>query len=425
MASADDLGRLGPADWERLQDLADRFEEAWQFGEPAALSGHLPLADDPLRPAALVELIKIDLELRRRHNCPIALESYAQLFPELGPPPALAPPIIYEEYCVRTRYGDKPSLTEYQQRFSKQFDRLLELIQEQPARGGERAVPARNVPPRDTLSDLIIQSGEGYRFIGRIGAGAFAEVYRGEAPGGIPVAIKRLLKPMDAAEARHELQALDLIKQFRHPFLLAVQAYWIAGGRLFVAMELADGNLRDRLTACRELGQHGLPPAELLSYITQAAQALDFLHGRQVLHRDIKPENILVSQGFAKISDFGLARSVDSSAATPAEAGTPRYMAAETWEGRECRQSDQYALALCYAELRQDRFPFAGTTLEQVRLDHLQKAPDLAGLSESERPVLARALAKKPDERFETCQAFAESLRQALARLSALPGAPI
>jgi hypothetical protein len=417
MPSADDLGRLDPAEWERLQDLAERFEEAWQSGEPVAVADHLPSADDPLRSAALIELIKIDLELRHRHNCPIALESYVQLFPEMGPPPALAPHFIYEEYCVRTRYGDKPKLTEYQSRFPKQFDRVLELVQEQPARGGERAVPARNIRPPDTMSDLIIQSGEGYRFIERIGAGTFAEVYRGEAPGGIPVAIKRLFKPMTADEAQRELHALDLIKTFRHPFLLAVQAYWVSGGRLFIAMELADGNLRDRLTACREQSLNGVPAPELLAYITQAAQALDFLHGRNVLHRDIKPENILVLQGYAKIADFGLARTAAAVMDSAGGSGTPRYMAPEVWTGSGSPRSDQYGLALCYAELRQGRFPFFGDTPEAARRDTLDATPDLSDVSVAERTVLESALAKNPVDRFENCQAFAEALRVELKRL--------
>jgi protein kinase-like protein len=415
MPHADDLGRLDPADWDRLQDLAERFEDAWQSGEPVPLAEHLPPADDPLRPVALAELIKLDLEFRHRHNCPIALETYAQLFPELGPPPALAPHLIHEEYSVRTRFGDKPKLTEYQSRFPKQFDRVLELVQEQPARGGERAVPARNVRPHDTMSDLIIQSGEGYRFIERIGAGTFAEVYRGEAPGGIPVGIKRLFQPMTADEAQRELHALDLIKTFRHPFLLAVQAFWVSGGRLFIAMELADGNLRDRLAACRERGLSGVPAPELLAYITQAAQALDFLHSRDVLHRDIKPENILVLQGFAKIADFGLARTAAAVMESAGGSGTPRYMAPEVWTGAGSPRSDQYGLALCFAELRQGRFPFAGDTTDDVRRDALAAIPDLTDMSDPEQTVLLQALAKSPAERFASCQAFAEALRVALA----------
>src|SRR5205823_1809648 len=243
-------------------------------------------------------------------------------------------------------------LTEFQVRFPKQFDRVLELIQAQPIKTGERAVPIQNparVRPKDTLSDLVIQGGEGYRFIQRIGVGSFAEVYRGDAPGGIPVAIKRLFKPMDAEEAQRELQALDLLKQLRHPFLLATQAYWVSGGRLFIAMELADCNLRGRLIECRQDGRTGVPVTELLAYIVQAAQAIDFLHGRKVLHRDIKPENILLLQGFAKVSDFGLAREGSGSGVISSSgAGTPRYMAPEAWRQKGGRQSDQYGLALCY-----------------------------------------------------------------------------
>jgi serine/threonine protein kinase len=264
------------------------------------------------------------------------------------------------------------------------------------------------------MSDLIIQSGEGYRFIERIGAGTFAEVYRGEAPGGIPVAIKRLFKPMNADEAQRELHALDLIKTFRHPFLLAVQAYWVSGGRLFIAMELADGNLRDRLTTCREQGHHGVPTAELLAYITQAAQALDFLHGRQVLHRDIKPENILVLQGYAKIADFGLARTAAAVMDSAGGSGTPRYMAPEVWTGAGSPRSDQYGLALCYAEFRQGRFPFSGDTIDETMVDHLESAPDLVDVGDAEREALVRALAKQPAERFASCQALAEALRVAL-----------
>lgn len=416
MISADDFGRLDPTDWERLQEMAEAFEQAWQLGEPVALDAHLPPADDSLRGAALVELIKIDLELRRRHNCPIELESYARQFPEMGQPSEMGANLVFEEYRVRTQYGDKPMLAEYQRRFPQQFDRVLELVQERSARGGERAVPARNVRPRDSLSDLIMQSGEGYRFIERIGMGAFAEVYRGEAPGGIPVAIKRILKPIDADEARSELQALELIKRLRHPFLLATQAYWISANRLFVAMELAEGNLRGRLEECRRHGRVGLPAGELLGYVAQAGQAVDFLHEQKILHRDIKPENILVLQGFAKLADFGLARGPFHESMSTCDSGTPRYMAPEVWMQKTDSSSDQYGLALCYAELRQDRFPFPGRTRTEIMSDHLHAAPDLSGLADEEQRVVRRALSKDPGRRFENCRSLVDALRRALCQ---------
>src|SRR5262249_50871625 len=159
--------------------------------------------------------------------------------------------------------------------------------------------------------------------------GAFAEVYRGTAPGGIPVAIKKIVHPIDRDEAKRELQSLELIKRLKHPFLLATHAFRLSSDRLYIVMELADGSLRDRLRGCPPGA--GVPPAELIAYMAQAAQALDYLHGQDVLHRDIKPENILLVQGYVKVGDFGLAPNLPGNQVSATGAGTPRYMAPEAW----------------------------------------------------------------------------------------------
>src|SRR4051812_9003300 len=114
MTPPDDLGRLAPHEWEQLQDLADRFEEAGQRGESIDWEQYLPPAGDRLRPVALHELIKIDLEIRQRRHQGLRLETYLQKFPELGQPQALSPRLIYEEYRTRQLYGDKPALAEYE-----------------------------------------------------------------------------------------------------------------------------------------------------------------------------------------------------------------------------------------------------------------------------------------------------------------------
>src|SRR5262249_36706327 len=205
--------------------------------------------------------------------------------------------------------------------------------------------------------------------------GAFAEVYRGTAPGGIPVAIKKIIQPIDRDEAKRELKSLELIKRLKHPFLLATHAFWLSADRLYIVMELADRTLRDRLRGCPP--GTSLPPAELIAYTAQAAQALDYLHGEDVLHRDIKPENILLVRGLVQRGAFGLARNLPGNQLSPPGAGTPRYMAPEAWRGTVNRQSDQYSLALTYAELRLGRppFPSQGSVME-VMLAHLQSLPD-------------------------------------------------
>ena len=112
-----------------------------------------------------------------------------------------------------------------------------------------------------------------------------------------------------------------------------MQAYWLAEGQLFIVMDLADRNLNERLEECRANGLSGIPVDELLQYMREVAEALDYLHSNQVLHRDIKPANIMLAGGHAKLTDFGLARLMiekgsDIHATTT---GTPLYMSPEVW----------------------------------------------------------------------------------------------
>src|SRR4051794_40227787 len=112
--------------WNLLEDLAARLEAAWKVGGPVDLQALLPPADDPLRPLALAELIKVDMECRWTRSQPVVLDQYAEKYPELGPKRGLAAELIFEEYRLRHRFGDKPTLALYQQRFPAQFDRLQE-----------------------------------------------------------------------------------------------------------------------------------------------------------------------------------------------------------------------------------------------------------------------------------------------------------
>src|SRR5262249_8804364 len=184
-----------------------------------------------------------------------------------------------------------------------------------------------------------------------IGTGGFADVWRAEAPGGVEVAIKVMFRAMAHEEARREFKSLDLVKRLRHPYLLQTHQYWVQDDHLYIAMELADGSLRGRLKECRAAGQPGIPLPELLIYLHEAAEALDFLQGEKVLHRDIKPDNILLLQRHAKVADFGLARLQQSQHLVSAtNSGTPAYMAPEMWAGKVSPHTDQYCLAVTYAE---------------------------------------------------------------------------
>jgi serine/threonine protein kinase len=251
-----------------------------------------------------------------------------------------------------------------------------------------------------------------YELVDLLGRGGFGEVWKARGPGGLDVALKfiRLSDPYQAFEQR----SWELMRTIRHPNLLALLGSWQCAGYLIVGMELADRSLLDRLQQRTRDGLPGIPASELLAYMRQAAQGIDHLNGRHVLHRDVKPQNLLLVGGGVKVADFGLAKLLEGAAASHSGGMTAEYAAPEFFQGKLSAGSDQYSLAATYCELRGGRTPFRGNAAE-VMAGHLMRPPDLTMVPEAERPVLARALAKRPEERWPSCEAFVEALAGCLS----------
>ncbi|MFG0296598.1 MAG: tubulin-like doman-containing protein, partial [Maioricimonas sp. JB045] len=155
----------------------------------------------------------------------------------------------------------------------------------------------------------------------------------------------------------------------------------------------------------------GIPRYELMVYLRDAADALDFMfeqHGLQ--HLDIKPENLLIQGEHVKVGDFGLAKDIRTTAVSLVGGFTPLYAPPELFEGEPQRTSDQYSLAIVYQVMLTGVPPFAGRTAAQLTAQHLRNTPDLSALQPVDRPVVARALSKNPNARFRDCRQFVDEL---------------
>jgi len=256
----------------------------------------------------------------------------------------------------------------------------------------------------------------GYRLEELLGEGAAGLVFAARDGEGNRVALK-LLRPELADDrvmvARFEREAKLARDLGTH--VVPVLELGRSDGIEYLAMPFyAGGSLALRL---RVAGPLGLDDAVELA--AQLGRGLDALHGKGVLHRDVKPSNVLLDgEGTAALSDFGLARSADSTRLTADGQllGTPHYLAPELIEGSEAsRQSDVYALGCVLYECLAGEPPFAGRGAAQIGYAHLTEPPPDPRARRPELPegaahALLAALEKEPESRPTTATALARML---------------
>ena len=264
----------------------------------------------------------------------------------------------------------------------------------------------------------------GYVIQRLLGTGGMGEVYLAQHPR-LPRhdALKILSLASTADEefrARFNREA-ELAATLWHPHIVGVLDRGEFNGRLWISMDYVDGTDAGRLV--RQRYPRGMPEQDVWEIVTAVADALDFGHERRLLHRDVKPENILVTDGRRRrvlLTDFGIARRIDDvSNLTEANVaiGTISYVAPEQLLGKPLDgRADQYALAATTFHLLTGAPPFQDSNRAVVVSHHLstppprisERRPDLAHLD----AVLARALAKDPNERYPSCVDFARALTQ-------------
>ena len=257
-----------------------------------------------------------------------------------------------------------------------------------------------------------------------LGKGAMGVVYKAFDPGiERVVAIKTVRKDrvdqdmIEQSMARFKNEA-KAAGRLLHPNIVSVYEYGEDEANAFIVMEYVEGTgLREYLA---RKASFDLP--HVASIMTQLLRALDFAHERGVIHRDIKPANlILTADGTLKVADFGIAR-IDTSNLTTLGMvmGTPSYMSPEQCQGQPVdKRSDLFSAAVVLYELLTGEKPFAGAT-ETIAYTICHENPRPAStvsrlkLSATIDAVLAVALEKSPDARFQNARAFSRALREAL-----------
>jgi len=253
----------------------------------------------------------------------------------------------------------------------------------------------------------------GYKLEKRIGSGGFGEVWAVEAPGGLKKALKIVYGFHDEKRAMAELKALDRVKSLRHPFLLSLERIEVYEGQLIVVTELADASLADHFNTYIAKGEPGIPREEMLRFMNNAAEALDFLSVEKSLqHLDVKPENLLLVGKHIKVADFGLMKDLKQASQSLMQGMTPAYAAPELFDGNPAPSSDQYSLAIMYCEMISGVRPFPGTTPAQLAAQHVHGKPNLRPIPRGDHPAVARALSKDPGVRYPSCVAFVEELKK-------------
>jgi serine/threonine protein kinase len=266
---------------------------------------------------------------------------------------------------------------------------------------------------------------ERYELEELVGTGGMSSVFK---------AHDRLLERPVALKILHEQYTLDpdyverfrrearAVAQLSHPNIVTVIDRGEQGGRQFIVFEYVDGeNLKELVTRERRLSVR-----DAVELALQVARALGFAHQRGIVHRDVKPQNVILNDdGRAKVTDFGIARSLDVDGVTQTGTvlGTSDYIAPEQAQGQQVTaQTDVYSLGVVLYELLTGDVPFSGESFVAVAMRHVNDpAPHVV----DERPdcpprvdyVVQRAMAKRPQDRFASMDELVAELEACLREL--------
>jgi len=257
--------------------------------------------------------------------------------------------------------------------------------------------------------------GTGYRLEKELGGGGMSRVFLAEEVGLERQVVVKVLPPEMAAgvNADRFRREILLAARLQHPHVVPVLSAGASGDLLYYVMPFIQGeSLRTRLAREGEL-----PVGQVVRILRDVADALAYAHRQGVVHRDIKPDNVLLAEGHAVVTDFGVAKAVQSSTGESSltslgvALGTPAYMSPEqaAADPHVDHRADIYALGAMAYEMLTGRPPFTGATPQSVLSAHVTQPPDPVTVHRATVPpalaaMVMRCLAKKPADRFQQAE---------------------
>jgi len=270
------------------------------------------------------------------------------------------------------------------------------------------------------MTDSVPKKFGKYKIIKEVGGGSFATVYKAVDPTlNRTVALKvlelrRLREPTLARRFQREAQTAASLY---HPNILPVYDYGQHKDYSFIVMRYVEG-----ARTLKQVMETRLNLRQVADLIGQIAAALDYAHQQGVVHRDVKPSNVLMDGNWALLTDFGLAKITEASAKLTGSGegiGTPAYMSPEQVKGEEIdARSDVYSVGVMLYEILTGHVPYEAETWA-VMIKHItDPLPSLRkvnpAIPEAVERVVLKAMAKDPDDRYQSTGELAEALKKAV-----------
>lgn len=422
-----------PEERQQLDDWLFDFDLSWRADLLREQVHRLAGMASVLRRAAVLEMIKIDLEKQWQRGQRLFVEDYLALCPEVGNASTVPAELLWAEYQVRSWYDQTPAWAEYAQRFPGRLAELRQVAELAPQGmsqdNSHQITVASPRPAEATVSDgrqFAAEFGR-YRLLEKLGQGGMGSVYRAyDSELCREVALKVLDCRHDStAEALKRFQQeARLIAKLNDPNICFIYDISKQDGRHYISMTYIQGQ---PLSKCihRDIP---FPEREAALVVQKLAQTLQRVHDRDVIHRDLKPANVILTpEGEPVILDFGLARLL----ASPEDLrlsrdgvfiGTPHYASPEQaahTPNAVGKASDIYNLGVLLYELLTGTLPFTGSLDSVLRQVLTEEPPPPTRFRANVSPILdaicLKAMSKRPADRFSSMGEMAAALANFLA----------